>query len=428
MARANTCLAVFPALAAMAFATGCSYSSGIKAERLKIELDPEERLAHSIQLDGERSSFKEIAGQWGGTDISIDTANVKPVIESILTEEFTPADSDGAELLLEVDIGSTKRPGETRVLLGYLNARVRTPGDPRVIWKSENEIRIPWSYSAGAAASDFMSGFTLGLSTPLTIPTRTLSEGGKAEDLVIEYISVLLYDILMEIHASGARFSYAIGDPPRGGSGSDAEEGRRADAEPKAAPPSRFDPQLDCVVIISSGESSGSGFFVSPSGLIVTNQHVVQGESVVTIRQRDGRVRVGEVVAIANGVDLALVKVEAGNQPWLELERYGDTGIGADLFVIGTPVGLDWSMTRGIASQFRDFEGAGLCVQTDASINPGNSGGPIICAETGRVVGVATFGLRTGKSDTGLNFGIHASEVLGAFPELNPLHRKGLED
>ncbi len=405
-----------------ALCSGCSYSTNVNTDRMKVELDPEERMKYSIELDQKRSAFREIAGKWGGTDVTVETEKIKPHVEKILASEFPSDDPGNADLVLEIDIGSPKSPSSNRVLLGYMNARVRTPSNDVVIWESKNEIRIPWSYSAGAAASDFMSGLTLGLSTPLTIPTRTISEGEKAKDLIEQYISALLYDVLMEIHASEARFTYAIVRPSNdSNTGSDATAAGRQDN--RKAPPSRFDPQLNCVVVITAGDSSGSGFFVSPSGLIVTNRHVVEGEPAVSVRERSGRVRTGKVVAVSSYRDLALVKVEANNRPWLELEAFGETGVGADLLVIGTPVGLDWSMSRGIASQFRDFSDAGLCVQTDASINPGNSGGPIICANTGRVVGVATFGLRPGASDTGLNFGIHSSEVVKEFPELRPLHR-----
>lgn len=422
MTRTLIRTAILPLVAALLAAGGCSYSTNLNTERMNIELDPEARMEHSVQLDVSRSDFGDITGQWGGTNVTIDTGEARPLVETLLSREFPVDAGEGPDLLLEVDIGSSKRPGEDQALVGYLNARVRTATDPNVVWASENVIRIPWSYSGGAAVSDFMSGFTLGLSTPLTIPSRTISQGEKAKDLVEQYISALLYDVLMELHASEARFTYAVGNRRPAPDGTDASGGSANAGDLAAKPPSRFDPQLDCVVVISTGDASGSGFFVSPSGLIVTNRHVVEGFSTVSVRERNGRVRSGTVVSVAPSVDLALVKVDATGRPWLELERYGDTGVGADLFVIGTPVGLDWSMSRGIASQFRDLGEAGLLVQTDASINPGNSGGPIICAETGRVVAIATFGLRPGASDTGLNFGIHASTVVETFPELRSLH------
>ncbi len=157
----------------------------------------------------------------------------------------------------------------------------------------------------------------------------------------------------------------------------------------------------------------GSAFVVrhtTNSTLLITNLHVVSGSSLVNLKWSDGRQDSGVVIANAGGdtpqADLALIEIQGVVGRVLILKN-SPPGVGADVVAIGSPQGLEFSLTRGVLSSLRDNA---QILQIDAPINPGNSGGPIL-DKSGCVVGVATFKL---DDSEGLNFGI-ASSVVDAF-------------
>lgn len=138
----------------------------------------------------------------------------------------------------------------------------------------------------------------------------------------------------------------------------------------------------------------GSGFFVDPSGVILTNFHVVDGAESVTVLTHDGRKFTSKNIRGDRRTDLAIVTLDnkAGVQfPYLELGDSDAMEIGDRVLAIGAPFGLAGSVTQGIVSSkgraglnmnmYEDF------VQTDAAINPGNSGGPLVSLD-GKVVGI----------------------------------------
>lgn len=171
------------------------------------------------------------------------------------------------------------------------------------------------------------------------------------------------------------------------------------------------DPRSDSVVVIQTGNSLGSGFFVAPH-LVVTNHHVVAGSRTVEIKLRDGTESVGRVVKSDEGLDLALIKVPEAGKPAQLMTR--GFAIGATVEAIGHPKGLAFSLTRGVVSAVRQQRSpvAGgkeiLVVQTDAPISPGNSGGPLYLND--RVIGVNTSKL-TAANVEGIGFALHASEL-----------------
>ena len=179
----------------------------------------------------------------------------------------------------------------------------------------------------------------------------------------------------------------------------------------------KYDAFLKCVVIIKSSAGTGSGFLLTKNGYIVTNYHVLSDfDSSVSIKTFDGEILFGKIAVIKKRRDLALVKVDGDNWDWLRLATDNEIKRGEDVIAIGTPVGLDWSISKGIVSSVRDYEGVKV-IQTDTSINAGNSGGPLISLATGKVLGINTFGFRKDVTE-GLNFAISASEILEAFPEI----------
>src|SRR5262249_13480240 len=147
--------------------------------------------------------------------------------------------------------------------------------------------------------------------------------------------------------------------------------------------------------------STGSGFVIDPSGLIVTNAHVVESAGQIQVRLADGRRFPATVVGRASRVDRALLKIEGASRR--TVLRPGDShklGVGELVLALGNPFGLEQSVSFGIVSR----KGAPLTVaapgfdfiQTDAAINPGNSGGPLVNI-SGEVVGVNSMAARNGS-------------------------------
>ncbi|MCP9928825.1 S1C family serine protease [Cyanobium sp. CH-040] len=167
------------------------------------------------------------------------------------------------------------------------------------------------------------------------------------------------------------------------------------------------------IAVVHTPDSQGSAFVVSHGGgrtLLLTNSHVVGPYSQVQLRWSDGSSDQAAVVADAGGsdpsTDLALLEVSGSRGTPLALAS-GLPEVGQNVFAIGAPKGLEFSLSRGVVSQLR---ADGDLVQTDAAINGGNSGGPLL-DELGCVVGMATFILRDSQ---GLNFAL-SSQLINPF-------------
>ena len=177
---------------------------------------------------------------------------------------------------------------------------------------------------------------------------------------------------------------------------------------------SSFTDYMESVVVIDSKKGFGSGFFISQDGYIVTNSHVVDTDKEVSVKLYNKKTIAGKVIANNSDIDLAIVKIDGNSYSKLTLATPSETQIGDDVIAIGTPSGLDWSVSKGIISSVRHIDDLTL-IQTDVAINSGNSGGPLIDTKTGKVIGINSFKLS--KSE-GLNFAISASEITSTFPEL----------
>ena len=137
----------------------------------------------------------------------------------------------------------------------------------------------------------------------------------------------------------------------------------------------------------------GSGFFVDPSGVILTNYHVVKGADQVVVHLEDGRKFVSKDIKVDPRTDLAVVRISGQAPfPFLEMGDSAAAEIGDRVLAVGAPFGLTGSVTAGIVSgkgrslQVNKYEDY---LQTDAAINPGNSGGPLVMLD-GKVIGVNT--------------------------------------
>lgn len=170
--------------------------------------------------------------------------------------------------------------------------------------------------------------------------------------------------------------------------------------------------------------ATGSGFIISADGYVVTNHHVVEDADSVTVRLLDRREFDAELVGIDPRSDLALLRIDAEKLPFLSLGQDDALQVGEWVLAIGSPFGLDYSVTAGIVSAkgrslpTRSRENYVPFIQTDVAINPGNSGGPLFNLE-GEVVGVNSqiFTTRAGGS-IGLSFAIPVNVLRNVVAQL----------
>lgn len=166
------------------------------------------------------------------------------------------------------------------------------------------------------------------------------------------------------------------------------------------------------VVSIRTGGGLGSGVIYDPSGLILTNAHVVGGARTVNVELADGRRFQARVLGSDPGFDLAVLKVDAPDLPVAPLGDSSQLQVGQFVAAIGNPYGLDHTVTVGVISALnRPISGSENgytqpMIQTDAAINPGNSGGPLIDL-AGNVVGINTLvAAPAGVPAQGLGFAV----------------------
>jgi len=179
------------------------------------------------------------------------------------------------------------------------------------------------------------------------------------------------------------------------------------------------------------GQSTGSGFVIGKGGSIVTNAHVVEGATRVTVSFGDKRTAQARVAGRDPSSDLALLLVDPDGLELEPLELGSSKGVqvGDPTVAIGNPFGLDRTLTTGVVSalqrsipSLQPGYSINNVIQTDAAINPGNSGGPLIDAQ-GRVIGVNSQ-IETGGSGGG-NVGIGFAVPIDTAKEVIPQLRRG---
>ena len=150
----------------------------------------------------------------------------------------------------------------------------------------------------------------------------------------------------------------------------------------------------------------GSGFFVSPNGVLLTNYHVLRDADAIAIqRSEKPAVGVEAILGAAPEQDLAALKAEGGPYPYLRLGDKQAPAVGAKVWAIGNPYGLSNTLSEGVVSGMRENRAGDPVIQTSASVNPGSSGGPLVNRD-GKVVGIVA-GKR--KSGDNVGFAIPAS-------------------
>ena len=174
----------------------------------------------------------------------------------------------------------------------------------------------------------------------------------------------------------------------------------------------------EAVVQLRTPSGLGSGFILNEEGFLMTNFHVIEGETQISVEvyhQRGGQLerrvyKQVRIVAINKFADLALLRIEDQDAPKFARVAFGDSdalAVGERVFAIGSPLGLERTVTEGILStKTRQMQGA-LYLQTTAQINPGNSGGPLFNLR-GEVVGVTNMKITFGE---GLGFAIPVNAV-----------------
>jgi putative serine protease PepD len=223
----------------------------------------------------------------------------------------------------------------------------------------------------------------------------------------------------------GGAVAHELLDNPSTAAGSPATASARPIAN-ETTPRRVYDGAKDAVTYIvadtAQGQATGSGFVVSKDGLIVTNDHVVDGASQVQVKiGTSDQAQDATVVGADPSRDLALLKVDGHDLPTLSLGDSSSLGVGDNTYAIGNPFGLDHTLTTGIVSalnrNLQAPDGATIAgaIQTDAALNPGNSGGPLLDAG-GKVIGVNSQ-IETGSTggaqggNVGIGFAIPASTV-----------------
>jgi serine protease Do len=196
-----------------------------------------------------------------------------------------------------------------------------------------------------------------------------------------------------------------------------------------------FGPSHDRSSIFTKRRGTGSGIILDPKGYIITNAHVVAGARLVRVMipltaeertaqksalKTEGRVVGGQVIGVDYETDLAVVKVNAGELPFLKLADSDQVQQGQVALAFGNPFGLNASVSMGVVSAVaRQLapEHPVVYIQTDATINPGNSGGPLVNGD-GDVVGINTMIFSQSGGSEGIGFAVPSNIVSSIFEQI----------
>jgi serine protease DegS len=167
--------------------------------------------------------------------------------------------------------------------------------------------------------------------------------------------------------------------------------------------------------------SLGSGVIVDSEGHLVTNHHVIQGADEIRVQLADGRIATPSIVGTDPDTDLAVLRVDITDTPFMSMGRSNEVRAGDVVLAIGNPFGLSQTVTQGIVSatgrgrlgvaDFEDF------IQTDAAINFGNSGGALINTD-GELIGINTAVLSQALGTDGISFAIPVNMVRGVMDQI----------
>jgi 2-alkenal reductase len=241
--------------------------------------------------------------------------------------------------------------------------------------------------------------------TPRTVEARgSLAEGERIGVEIFEHVSPSVVQVAARPVASE--------DKPQ------AETGHSSSSEKSAAGDDNHSAE-------SGDLQAGSGIVWDAAGHVVTNSHVVSDTSAIVVRFASGEVVEAELLGTSPDYDIAVLKPRSPRHlpPPIMLGSSADLKVGQWAFSIGSPFGLDQSLTAGTISALKrrlptdaghDITNV---IQTDAAINPGNSGGPLLDS-AGRLIGVTTAILSPSGSNAGIGFAIPVDVVNRVVPQL----------
>lgn len=167
---------------------------------------------------------------------------------------------------------------------------------------------------------------------------------------------------------------------------------------------------IDSVVSIQTDTGGGSGVIIDPQGYIVTNYHVIAGASQVQVKTFKQKTYPATLVGFNPKVDVAVLKINDGIYQALKWGNSDNVDVGEKVIALGSPGGLDFTVTEGIVSAKRkDSKGVDY-LQIDVPVNPGNSGGPIV-DQAGKIVGITEIKITEFE---GIGFAIAADDAQNA--------------
>jgi serine protease Do len=170
-------------------------------------------------------------------------------------------------------------------------------------------------------------------------------------------------------------------------------------------------------------QGAGSGWVIDESGIIVTNNHVVEGAQSITVQLPDGTTYTPVSVNTDPATDLAILKINAGKLPALKVGDVSKLRVGDWVVAVGNALGMGISVKDGIVSrlgvnvQVSSTEMYSNLIETNAAINPGNSGGPLVNL-TGEVVGITSLKLATAGVE-GMGYAINIGDALPVIQNLS---------
>ncbi|HIF41862.1 MAG TPA: trypsin-like serine protease [Planctomycetes bacterium] len=215
--------------------------------------------------------------------------------------------------------------------------------------------------------------------------------------------------------------------------GASAGEGSRVNLFQSASPSvvhvrwagTEYSPLEEAATEKTNLTGSGSGVVWNDKGYIVTNMHVVDTRAGAVVTLSDGSVWEALLVGFEPSLDLAVLAIEASAEQLTPaaLGNSSELLVGQDAYAIGTPFGLEWTLTAGVISglnrRIRGYDGVEIegMIQTDAAINPGNSGGALLDSR-GRFVGLITAIHGSSETNAGVGFAIPADRVAEWIPQI----------
>jgi putative serine protease PepD len=285
-----------------------------------------------------------------------------------------------------------------------------------------SEVRDPWATPPGALGASRPAD-TGGPASPPATPTKTSRRPGWPVVVATAGIAGLL-GALVGVQLAPTPATPTAETTPAEGSVLDtsAPVGRAPESIAGIA-----EAALPSVVSISTATGTGSGFITTDDGYIITNNHVIadSGDRGVQVALQDGRTVDADLIGTSPAYDLAVLDVDLTGLTPLALGNSDEVAVGDPVVAVGSPLGLDGTVTSGIVSATNRPVSAGgvgetsfiSAIQTDAAINPGNSGGPLLDAQ-GRVVGVNSsiaalggFGGQAGSIGLGFAIPINQARV-----------------